>query len=333
MKKAICIFALAVALVLAGPALSRIARERLFPQAAQPAGEAAQGRSTDALSPMGGAQDELEATLYYRFGQTPLLGMERVRLDVAREETVASRIVARLIEGPSASHAQLSGVFPQGTRAISVGGDGSTAFVTLNSAFLGRPDGAPADWEDSAIWQREAALRRLLAVQSVTLALTEDGRYQRVQFYIADSDDDAPRRIELYWFDAEETDPTPVLAACGRDESALLTPRRALETALDAWRTRDWPALYALLTEEGGLPSLSAFEQQMREIDATLLTFEASEGAVSADGQRATLVLHATLRDAGGGETELTQEAVPLVRAADNWTLRLSTLLSLMVRD
>ena len=329
MKKALVCLVLALAIVLAAPTVMRLARERL--QTAQQEASAPPDAQTPSFELASeGVQDALEATLYFRFGQTQALGMERVQLDISREETVASLIVQRLIEGPSASHAQLSGVFPQGTQVISIGAEGSTAFVTLSSAFLGKPDGAPAGWEDSAAWQEEAALRRALAVQSVVLSLTEDGRYQRVQFYVADSDDDVPRRIELYWFDAAQTDPAPVLAACGRDEAAMLTPHRALEMILTAWQQRDWAALYALLTDT---PSLSAFETQMKEIDATLLSYETTAGTVSADGQRATLVLDAQIRAHEGGDAQIIRESVPLSRVSDNWTMKLDTLLSLMVRD
>lgn len=329
MKKALACIVLALAIVLAAPSVIRLARERL--EAARqgtPAPTDTQTPSFELASE--GVRDAQEATLYFRFGQTQTLGMERVQLDISREETVASLIVQRLIEGPSASHGQLSGVFPQGTQVISIGAEGSTAFVTLSSAFLGRPDGAPAGWEDSAAWQEEAALRRRLAVQSVVLSLTEDGRYQRVQFYVADSDDDAPRRIELYWFYTEQADPATVLAACGRDEAAMLTPHRALEMILDAWQMKDWATLYALLTDT---PSLSAFEARMKEIDATLLSYEASAGTVSADGRRATLVLDAQTRAGEAGDAQIIREAVPLTRISDNWTMTLDTLLSLMVRD
>ncbi len=52
--------------------------------------------------------------------------------------------------GPDAAHDRLSGAFPAGDDVISVQSEGDTAFVTLNQAFLGIPNGAPADWEDLA---------------------------------------------------------------------------------------------------------------------------------------------------------------------------------------
>ena len=137
----------------------------------------------------------IDVTLYVRYGDTNLLGAVGAQLDMRREETVAQSIVEALLVGPDAAHDRLSGGFPQGTEVISVQSEGDTAYVTLNRAFLGIPNGAPADWEDLDAWQTEATLRRRLAYESIVLALTEDGRFQRVQLYVAGGDDELPQRI------------------------------------------------------------------------------------------------------------------------------------------
>lgn len=333
MKKALCCALLALVCFTAAPALrgglqGGEARAILRREAA--AQDAPRAAGMLDAAPAG---DTLEATLYFRFGETPFLGAQRAELDLRRDEMVASVLVGLLLEGPDASHAALTGLFPQGTALISVSGDGSTAYVTLSSDFLGRPDGAPADWEDSAEWQEEAALRRRMALQSVVMTLTEGARYQRVQFFVADSDDDMPRRIELCRLDTQETDASLVLGACGRDETLLLTPRRALELALEAWRTKDWASLYALLYDDAGLPSPSAFEQEMAQTDVTLLSAELSGGSVDLSGRTATLVLDAEVRSAQGGDAQIVRESVPVRRVDDNWALALSTLRDLMVRD
>lgn len=276
------------------------------------------------------ASDQLDITLYYRFAQTDVLGAQRETLDIRREETVAHSIVSRLVEGPSVTHDRLSGVFPQGTRVISVSGEGSTAFVTLSRDFLGKPDGAPADWEDLQSWQEEAALRRALAVQSLALSLTEKGRYQRVQLYVAASDDDLPERMQLCWFDPSEDDPGVMLGPCGRDESAVLTPLRAMTMIMEAWAAKDWEAMEPLLCAEG---NLSDVERRAREADVSLLRYALSGGTVSMDGQSATIVLDAKLHSVSGGDAQIVREAVPLVRQADNWAIAPDVLLSLMIRD
>ncbi|MBR5224344.1 MAG: GerMN domain-containing protein [Clostridia bacterium] len=281
-----------------------------------------------------GAGDTLDVTLYFRYEDTGLLGAQLATLDVRREETIATAIVMRLLSGPQEAGSRLRALFPQGTRLISVSGQGTTAFVTLSRDFLGRPSGAPADWEDLALWQEEAALRRQLAVQSLVLSLTEDGRYQRVQLYLADNDDDIPERVPMAYFSVDVEDPGTVLGACSRDESFLLTPQRALDRVLSRWQKKDWEAVYELLASgDEALPTQSAFAARMRELDVSLLDYETTAGTVSFDGQRATLVMNAQLRSQQGGDARLDRETVALLRDGGNWAMTYDTLLSLMVRE
>ena len=339
MKKAlICVF-LAAALLLLGQAQVReeimdfISR---YLGDGQPLVQTPQGKDEPLFEPVKRkAADLLDVTLYFRYGQTDVLGAERAQLDIGREETIAYSIVEQLVDGPDAAHGKLSGVFPQGTRVISVVPEGTTVYVTLSEDFLGQPDGAPAGWEDLMAWQEEATLRRWLGTQSIVCALTEGGRYQRVQLYVAGGDDEVPQRIPLYWFDLRIQDPGVVLAACSRDEDVLLTPARAMQMILDGWKSRDWELVYGLLcTEEGQqMPTLSAFEAKMRETDVSLLTAEISGGTIDPSGQMATLVLDGAIRSREGGDARLIREAVPLLRLADNWAMTVDTLLSLMIRE
>ncbi|MBQ2990715.1 MAG: GerMN domain-containing protein [Clostridia bacterium] len=300
--------------------------------------QAVQEKTQAAFSEQIGSHDTtdmLDVTLYFRFAGTNLLGAQRAQLDIRREETVARSIVQRLIDGPAVTHGRLNGLFPQGTEIISVSGEATTAFVTLSRGFLGRPDGAPADWEDSFAWQEEAALRRRLAVQSIVLALTEGGRYQRVQMYIADGDDDIPQRIPMAYFDPYTSDASLVLAASTRDESVMLTPGRTMKMILDAWMERDYALMHALLAPGGEdeLPTQSAFESKMNEMGISLLDYSASGGTVSIDGRTATVVVDAQIRSGEGGDAQIIRESVPLVRTQDNWTIAEEVLLSLMIRD
>ena len=54
---------------------------------------------------------------------------------------------------------------------------------------------------------------------------------------------------------------------------------------------------------------------------------------MSTDGQSATIVLDASIRSEEGGDALIERESVPLVRDADNWAIRLPTLMSLMIRE
>ena len=338
MKKAIACLLLALALVAAlEPHTRSYISQRVSALLAQQKEPAPAQEAPSFSRQLGSAvrSDLLDVTLYFRFADTNVLGAQRAQIDIRREETIATSIVQHLLAGPDIAHEHLSRVFPQGTELISVSGDGATAFVTLSRGFLDRPDGAPADWEDSDDWQEEAALRRRLAVQSIVLALTEGGRYQRVQLYVADNDDDMPRRIAMAWMDTSVTDPALVLAACPRDEMAMLTPARALEMMMDAWQTQDWAAMYPLMADaqDDPLPTLSVFETEMAERKVSLLEYSVTPGTVSFDGQTATIVLDAVIRSREGGDAQIVRESIPLVRVQDNWAMQAATLQSLMIRD
>ena len=333
MKKAIICSAAALALVFFAQPLFEVCRTLV--SKGKPAESPAAAQSPTFEEQLGVKQESslLDVTLYFRFGETNLLGACSAQLDMRREETVAASIVQSLLDGPDAAHDRLTALFPQGTMLIGVASEGATAFVTLSEAFLGIPDGAPSDWEDSAAWQKEATLRRRMAFESIVLALTEEGRYQRVQLDVAGSDDDIPQRIPLYWFDQSATDINVMLAPCARDENAMLTPQRTLEQILEDWQKQDWGALYTFLLREEEMPTLSEFEEDMRQRDVALLSYELTSGTVSLNGETATVVLNAQIDAKDGGEAKLPRESVPLVRQDDNWCISRSTLESLMVRD
>ncbi len=277
--------------------------------------------------------DQVEVALYYRFANTSYLGVEMAAIDLHQEDTVATAMIEELINGPSVSHDRLSGLFPQGTQLLGVNIDGSTVHVVLDRHFLGQPVGAPSDWEDSQAWQEEATLRRRLALQSIVLTLTEEGRWQRVQLYVADNFQNVPTRIPLAWFDLTVQDTTVMLGSCGRDEGLCLTPSVAMGRILSAWQQRDWKAIYPFLSREDGIISESEFAAEMNEAGTTLLGYSVTPGTISTDGSTATLVVEARIRSDTGNETTIERESVALHREEDNWSLQRSTLSSLMIRD
>jgi len=155
MKKAIlCVVLALLLIVLCEPHMRQAAVQFAHERLDGDSGTQVSSQTPSFAEQLGSGEkaDTLDVTLYYRFLDTSVLGAQRVELDLRREETIAMRIVEHLVEGPGIAHDRLRGVFPMGTQVISVTGEERTAFVTLNEAFLGKPDGAPADWEDLSVW-------------------------------------------------------------------------------------------------------------------------------------------------------------------------------------
>ena len=144
-----------------------------------------------------------------------------------------------------------------------------------------------------------------------------------------------PERIPLCWFDQSITDRAVVLAACSRDDQVILTPHRAMQMILDGWQERDASAVYTLLCadEDGQMLTLSAFEAKLREADVSLLTAEITGGTIDATGRAATIVLDGAIRSSESGEARIIRESVPLTLVDDNWAMRMSTFLSLVIRE
>ena len=277
--------------------------------------------------------ETMDLSLYYRYKDTNYLGCEKAIIDLSREETIATLTINELISGPSVSNPYLVGLFPDGTRLIDVKIDGSTAHVTLSSEFLGMPNGAPADWEENSYWVQEAALRRRLAFQSIVLSLTDGAQCQRVQLYTAEDDDSVPERLPLYLLNEQETDYTLRLAACGRDETVLITPTVVVETVFHSWLEQKWEAAYPFIWFDESLNDEQSFRKVVYQISVSLLTYEFSNGSVSLDGQTATLVMNGRILDMNGEQTDIIRESIPIYRIKDNWMISYKTLLSLMIRD
>lgn len=59
----------------------------------------------------------IDVTLYFRYGDTNLLGAVGAQLDMRREETVAQSIVEVLLVGPDAAHDRLTAFSHRGRKS------------------------------------------------------------------------------------------------------------------------------------------------------------------------------------------------------------------------
>jgi len=285
------------------------------------------------MAAAGGQRDALPVTLYFRYMQTEFLAQEARVLEVARNETVELAIVRALMAGPSASSLELTPLFSANDRLIGVRREDDQVTVVLGARFLDPPADAPQDWEHYEYWAREVPLRRRLAIQAVTNALTEGGRCGTVRFLVsAGPEDTQGARVHNAPFFGG--DPDMLLPPQTRQEEVVLTPQLALDVALDAWQRKDWLLLYAFLLREGPdgtvLPSQTDFLARIGEMERSLLYYRISAGTVSVDGATATLCVTARLMRKDGQDWEIHQAPVAMVRERGSWKLPYDTLMRLM---
>ncbi len=266
------------------------------------------------------SQTPFPAVLYFRYGDTGLLGQEERTLTISRTGSFAQALVQALVEGPDPLSPHFSPPFPPGTEVLSVQEEGQLLFVTFNEAVAGRyPDESALLLTLDEYRRAEGSLRRKLAMSGLVNTLTENtscGAVQvlvRAETYITTS----MRLSGRYYLEDSDLLPDPLV----RDEPAIMTPAAASALVLDAWAGRGMEAAAALLDPPAAPPdapfveAASAAPQQAPALAAYVL----SPGTVSPDGQSAIVCVDYQTVGASGETVETRTYPLKLRRSEGVW--------------
>lgn len=268
---------------------------------------------------------ENEAALWFRFGEEPLLAPERRLLTVSPTESLAHPLLRTLLEGPSAASMELQGLFPQGTKLVSLAQSDGVIFVTLSHHIMSAYPDEPDAWQDDPYWAVEVPLRRKLAMQSIAATLTENCGVDTVIILVAEEKtaSDSLRLKEGYYLTGGEG----VAAPLTRDESLLLTPNRTAEVILQCWQEADWVRLYRYIARTDpangdARPAESDFPARMASLPH-LLHFDVAGGSIS--GDQAVFTVAGAYLD-GSAETSFEGRILRLTREKGLWRVGLTQL-------
>ena len=273
-------------------------------------------------------QNQDQATLWFRFGEEPLLACEARIITHSRTESHALAILRALIGGPSAASTELTSLFPHGTQVISCTQSGRVMFVTLSRHIMNGYADEPADWRNQPFWAIEVPLRRELAMQSIAATLTENCAVDTVVILVEQTDtatDSLRLRQSYYTLDGDMS----LAASLTRNERLLLTPERTAEVILQCWQEGDFARLYHYVARNdpatgAARPEEDAFIQLMTAAQP-LLYAQAEGGSVTANGQRAVFTVHGAYWDSGL-ERPFTGMVLRLTREQGVWRIGLSQL-------
>lgn len=267
------------------------------------------------------------ALLWFRYGEEDMLASEARALTVSRTESLAEPLLRTLLEGPSAASPELRGLFPQGTRLISVSQGDGVIFVTLSHHLLNAYPDEPQNWRDDPYWAVEAPLRRKLAMQSIAATLTENCGADTVIILVADEQtaSDSLRLKESYYL---LSDSNTAAAPLKRDENLLLTPTRTAEIILQCWQEADWSRLYqyiARIDPDTGVqrPTEEEYRQRVSALPR-LISYDVAGGSVN--GTQAVFTFSGVCL-AEGTEQVLTGQILRLTYERGMWRIGLSQLL------
>ena len=273
-------------------------------------------------------QNQDRATLWFRFGEEPLLAAESRVITHSRTESHAMALLKALLAGPAAGSGELRGLFPQGTQVISATQSGDVMFVTLSRHIMNSYPDEPAAWRDQAAWAAEVPLRRILAMQSIAATITENCDVDTVVILVEQTGaatDSLRLRQGYYTLDGDMTLAEPLT----RDESLLLTPTRTAEIILQCWQERDFARLYRYIARTDpatgdSCPAESDCLALLAELPH-LMYATARGGSVSAEGSSAVFTLQgAWLED--GRETPFEGLVLRLTREKGLWRVGLTQL-------
>ena len=277
--------------------------------------------SEEVLLPQPDAPDSLDTrqsvTLWFRYLDEPLLAPETRLVTLSPDQPMEYALVSALLGGPDAQSADLSALFPAGTRVLSTVRQGRTLFVTLSRQIMDAYPDEPKDWQFLPDWADEMRLRRLLCMQSLIATVTENCDVDTVQVLLEQrgAATDSLRLRQRYYLD---TDDERLLAdPLVRDDSLLLSPTTTMTTILSLWRQRDWTRLSRYVSDDADV--LAARLEALPRLEDFALT------GPTISGQTATFTLTATIRS-GAGTVALSGRVLRLTQERERWRVTVDQL-------
>lgn len=270
------------------------------------------------------------ATLYFRYLNEPYLAPENRMITHSPNRPFELALLTELLSGPGTRSAELTALFPEGTRALSTVLQGRTLFVTLSREIMNAYPDEPTTWQSDPAWREEVRMRRTLCMQSLVATITENCDVDRVQVLVEqDASGTGSVRLQARYF-MEDPQSTELAGPIFREESLLLTPATAIDVMLTLWQSRDWQRLYqyiALRDPVTGLDRVNYRDFVTAMVNQPILTdFSLSGGSVNRQGTQATYTLTATLMDHGGTQRQAEKRILRLWRENDLWRITLSQL-------
>lgn len=269
--------------------------------------------------PPASARVSESATIWFRFHDEPYLAPETQTVKRSPNVSFELTLMRALIAGPDIRFTALSPVFPEGTTVVSASVTGRTLYVTFSRELMNRYADEPKDWSSDTYWSREVPLRRELCLQAIAATATENCEVDNVQVLVANANGGADR-LTMDYFPESAPGSMPADPAV-RDDALLLTPDRAMDTALTALQEQDWQRLYLYLCENDPVTGAArtSYNDFMTVMDRMprLTSFTLSDGSLSGS-DAVTYGLDAELLS-GGRTVDTGTRTIRLYREKGLW--------------
>ena len=286
---------------------------------------------TQSLQPY---DQEIEATLYFRFQKQASLASESRFITATVNESLEKKTIEALLSGPVNATTELSPLFPEQTQVLNTIAQDNTLLITFNSALLVPYNDEPANWQAQPYWQKEVPLRRKLAMDSLVATICESFRYDKVQVLVEPSlaNSDSMRLQNSYFLDSSLLNGTAPLFTY--QSRYLLTPVATAESILIAWQQRDWESLYPFvsLKDHWDLSFRPSFEDICTQwvSSPTLIDYHLSSPSSSANGQHCFFSFSCQFQPSPEDRVKSKDTVFRLIRENGIWKISFSDLGQIM---
>lgn len=227
---------------------------------------------------------EKDAVLYFRCQKTPYLGRQRARISYPPSVSFETALLNALAEGPGVVSPGFDFPFPDGTRVLNTQLQNGILFVVMNARLMSAYPGE-TQLNDPLYREGEGYLKRRLAMDALVCTATENIPCRAVQVLVdgGSSSLGSIRLSNRYYLKDDDSLPPPLTRA----EDSIFTPRVGLTMLLEQWKAGDSAAMQALMWPSGA---------PLPDTLPVLLGFQTTPGTVAPAGDKAILMLSATVQ-------------------------------------
>lgn len=258
-----------------------------------------------------GSQNE-QAILYFPIEGEPYLAAYQCAVDVHSDagDTLADAVLRELIKGPP-SESDLSPVFTDNLRRISMVSDDQTLTVTLSQEFLML--GAQQNTQ-----QAQAQSKRM-CLYAIVNTLTQSNEYTQVQVLIDMQNNgraERPTRAQAGLLGEGEDE---LLGPLSHNNELVWTPYAAVQTLLEGAMEKDAVRICQKLADAKTRPQAAHLQPRLDQAEQKLKEYFITNVVIAADEVSASVYVDLSLEGADGNVVQLFNKPVSLKRESGVW--------------
>ena len=264
-----------------------------------------------------------QAVIYFPVEDEAYLAAYQCAVDVHSDagDTLSDAVLRELIKGPP-SESDLSPVFTDNLRRISMVGEEQTLIVTLSQEFLtlGAQQNTP---------QAQAQSKRM-CLYAIVNTLTQSDEYTQVQVLIDVNNNgrgERPTRAQVGLLGEGQDE---LLEPLSHNNELVWTPYAAVQTLLEGVMKKDAARVCQKLADAKTRPQAINLQPQLDQDGRTLKEYFITNVVIAADEVSASVYVDLSIQNEDGELVQLFNQPVSLKRESGVWKVEWNSVETLL---